>query len=195
MTMKNLYNLILISIILIACENSAQNLSSTDPVVVGSFKNDAGKTVPITLGELSNQQIWLDYIKAHNEKDLKKIAEINAKKWEGYTADGSVAKGNDTHIAILDNWFKNESPRWEVRWMIANSAENENGEIEEWLTTGNDFYNVDANGNDIFEYNVHDVQFKDGKIIRVNVYSRAKEQGLIEYNYQLKKLDSKEFSY
>ena len=133
---------------------------------------------------------WMNY-----EKNLEKIAEINADNWEGYTADGSVVKGSDAHIEILDNWFKSASPRWEVRWMIANSTKNEDGEIEEWLTTGNDFYNVDADGKNIFEYNVHDVQFKNGKIVRVNVYSRAKEQGLIEYNYQLRKLDSKEFSY
>ena len=191
--MKFIFNLSILFLLLFSCENSSDN--SNDSIVIGSFKNDEGKVVPINIGEVSNQQIWLDYIKAHNEKDLEKIAEINDEKWEGYTADGSVGKGNDTHIAILDNWFKNASPRWEVRWMIANSVKNEDGEIEQWLTTGNDYYDVDADGNEIFEYNVHDVQFKDGKIVRVNVYSRAKEQGLIEYNYQLKKLDSKEFSY
>ena len=37
--------------------------------------------MPITIGEVTNQQIWLDYIKAHNEKDLEKIAEINAENW------------------------------------------------------------------------------------------------------------------
>ena len=191
--MKNILNISIITLLLFSCDNKPA--ISNDPVTIGTFKNDAGKVVPITIGEVTNQQIWLDYIKAHNEKDLEKIAEINAENWEGYTADGSVAKNSDTHIAILDDWFKNASPRWEVRWMIANSAENENGEIEQWLTTGNDFYDVDADGNDVFEYNVHDVQFKDGKIVRVNVYSRAKENGLIQYNYQLRKLDSKEFSY
>jgi len=30
---------------------------------------------------------------------------------------------------ILDNWFKTAKPIWEVRWMIANTGENENGEI------------------------------------------------------------------
>ena len=137
----------------------------------------------MTIGEVNNQQIWLDYIKAHNERDLNKIAEINHKDWEGYTADGSVVKGSDNHIEILDNWFKTAKPRWEVKWMIANKGENEIGDMEQWLTTGNDYYDVDNNGNEIFEYNVHDVQFKDGKIIKINVYKRAKEQ------------DSKEFSY
>ena len=124
-----------------------------------------------------------DSIKAHNEKDLEKIAEINGENWEGYTADGSVVKGSDNHIEILSNWFKSSSPRWEVRWMIANAGENEQGEIEQWLTTGNDYYDIDAEGNEIFQYNVHDVQFKDGKIVKINVYSRERE------------VESKEFSY
>ena len=79
--------------------------------------------------------------------------------------------------------------------MIANSAENENGELEQWLTTGNEYYDVDPEGNDIFEYNVHDVQFKDGKIVRINVYSREKEQDSKEFSYQalvLQTLKSKE---
>ena len=32
---------------------------------------------------------------------------------------------------ILDNWFKTPKPRWEVRRMIANAGENENGGIEQ----------------------------------------------------------------
>ena len=62
---------------------------------------------------------------------------------------------------ILDNWFKTPKPRWEVRWMIANAGENENGGIEQQLKTGNDYHEVDEYRNEIFEYNVHDVQFKD----------------------------------
>ena len=62
---------------------------------------------------------------------------------------------------ILNNWFKTPKPRWEVRRMIANTGENENGGIEQQLTTGNDYYEVDEYINEIFEYNFHDVQFKD----------------------------------
>ena len=67
--------------------------------------------------------------------------------------------------------------------MIANAGENVNGELEQWLTTGNDYYDVDADGNEIFEYNVHDVQFKNGKIVKINVYSRAKEQESKDFEY------------
>ncbi len=180
--MKSYINLTtFLILILFSCTNPSQE--SGEPIVIGSVKNDDGKIKPLMVGNVSNEEIWLDYIKAHNERDLEKIAEINADNWEGYTADGSVVKGSDNHIEILDNWFKNANPMFEVKWMIANAGENENGEVEQWLTTGNDYTDIDAEGNPIFEYNVHDVQFKDGKIVRVNVYSRSKE------------VESKEFSY
>ena len=67
--------------------------------------------------------------------------------------------------------------------MIANAAENEDGVVVQWLTTGNDYTDTDENGNEIFEHNVHDIQFVDGKIKRINVYSRAKAQESAEFSY------------
>ena len=78
--MKFIFNLSILSLLLFSCENSSVN--SNDSIVIGSFKNDEGKVVPINIGEVTNQQIWLDYIQAHNEKDLEKIAEINDEKWD-----------------------------------------------------------------------------------------------------------------
>ena len=132
---------------------------------------------------VSNQQIWTDYIKAHNERDLEKIAEINAEDWIGYTSDGSVVRGSDNHIEILDNWFKTANPKWEIRWMIANSAEDNEGQMTQWLTTGNDYFDVDESGNEIFEHNVHDIKFVDGKIKEIYVYSREKAQDSLGFSY------------
>ena len=87
------------------------------------------------------------------------IAEINAEDWEGYTADGSVVKGNAAHIEILDNWFNNANanPKWEVKWMIANAAKNKEGIIEQWLTTGNEYTDVDAVVENIFKNEQHEL--------------------------------------
>ena len=137
---------------------------------------------PLFAGEISNQEIWLRYIQAHNDKNLDIIAEINADDWEGYTADGSVGT-SAAHIEILDNWFKSANPKWEVKWMIANAAKNNEGVVDNWLTTGNDYSDVDENGNEIFEHNVHDIMFVDGKIKKINVYSRAKAQESAEFSY------------
>ena len=183
MVMKNIFYLSILSLILISCSSSNQNQSSNETEIIGSGTLENGKKVQIVIGDTNNEQVWIDYIKAHNDRDLDKIAEINADDWEGYTADGSVVKGNEAHIEILDNWFKTASPKWEIKWMIANAAENEEGVIVQWLTTGNDYTDVDENGNEIFEHNVHDVQFVDGKIKRINVYSRAKAQDSAEFSY------------
>ena len=181
--MKNIFYLSILSLILISCSSSNQNQSSNETEIIGSGTLENGKKVQIVIGDTNNEQVWIDYIKAHNDRDLDKIAEINADDWEGYTADGSVVKGNEAHIEILDNWFKTASPKWEIKWMIANAAENEEGVIVQWLTTGNDYTDVDENGNEIFEHNVHDVQFLNGKIKRINVYSRAKAQDSAEFSY------------
>ena len=55
--------------------------------------------------------------------------------------------------------------------------------IEQWLTTGNEYTDVDENGNEIFEYNVHDILFEDGKIKKINVYKRAKAQEELDFSY------------
>ena len=183
--MKNIFLVIISAFIIISCENShKEDIKSNDPVTIGSAKMDGTEVMtPLLVGETANQQIWIDYIEAHNERNLDKIAEINAEDWEGYTADGSVVKGNNAHIEVLDNWFKSADPKWEVKWMVANAAKNKDGLLEQWLTTGNDYTDVDTDGNEIFEHNVHDVLFVDGKIKKINVYKRAKAQESAEFSY------------
>ena len=69
-------------------------------------------------------------------------------------------KGNAAHIEWLDAWFEtSDNPNWKVKWMIANTEPNEQGETETWLTTGNDIKFNDAEGNSVTEHHVHDVQF------------------------------------
>ncbi len=184
--MKKIYSLMLVLIMATACQIVQENNSSErDSLVeIGSALMEGTNTMtPIIAGEVSNQAVWLDYINAHNEKNLAKIEEINAEDWEGYTADGSVVKGSKAHIEVLDNWFKSANPKWEVKWMIANAAKNKDGALEQWLTTGNDYTDVDADGNEIFEHNVHDILFVNGKIKKINVYKRAKAQEAAEFSY------------
>ena len=183
--MKTFNFLLLTFLFITSCQNSTGETSEdTTPIQIGSALMDGtSQMTPILVGETSNQAIWLEYIQAHNDRDLDKIAEINAEDWEGYTADGSVLKGNASHIETLDNWFKTAAPKWEVKWMIANAAKNKDGVLEQWLTTGNDYTDIDAEGNPTFEYNVHDILFVNGKIKKINVYKRAKEVEGAEFSY------------
>ena len=77
---KVLYSLVIISFIT-SCNSLGQkeNIESDAPVIIGSAKMDGMDVMnPITIGETSNQQTWIEYIKAHNDKNLDKIAEINS---------------------------------------------------------------------------------------------------------------------
>ena len=182
--MKKNIAFIMFVLLLTSCTQNQKTNEDKPNLEIGSALMDGTtEMTPIVAGETSNQEIWLKYIQAHNDKNLDIIAEINADDWEGYTADGSVVKGNEAHIGILDNWFKNADPKWEVKWMIANAAVNKDGITEQWLTTGNEYTDVDENGNEIFEHNVHDILFKDGKIKKINVYKRAKAQEEADFSY------------
>ena len=102
--MKNIYHLLFIGILFIGCNSNISNENTTE---IGSvLLDESSEMTPLFAGEISNQEIWVRYIQAHNDKNLDIIAEINADDWEGYTADGSVVKGSAAHIEILDNWFK-----------------------------------------------------------------------------------------
>lgn len=142
-------------------------------VEIGTVYLEDGTANPIIAGDTTNQQIWVDYIQAHNDRDLTKIAEINAEDWLGYPPDGSVITGNSAHIDWLDAWFKtSDNPKWKVKWMIANSGMNDQGDMEHWLTTGNDITFNGPDGDKVTEHHVHDVQFVGNQIKLIYVYSR-----------------------
>jgi len=165
--MKKLLLITILSCFIFSCENNTTDL------VIGSTLGNNGESSEIVIGDTSNQQIWIDYINAHNERDLDKISEINAEDWIGYAPNGNVVRGNEAHIAFLDEWFKSPAnPNWRVKWMIANRGENDEGTMVEFLTTGNDITFVDEEGNEVVENHVHDIMFEDGKIKMIQIYSK-----------------------
>ena len=88
--------------------------------------------------------------------------------------DGRTLKGTDAQMELLKTWFETSNPSWEVQWMITNDSKNEKGEMTHWLTTGNTYTDTDTDGNEVLEHHIHDMEFVDGKIKKINVYSRAK---------------------
>jgi hypothetical protein len=161
---KNLIITIL-TLFIFSCENT--------PAVIGTTLGLEGKSSDIIAGNTDHVQIWIDYIDAHNERNLDKIAEINSEDWVGYPPNGNVIKGNEAHIEFLVKWFKSPAnPRWTVKWMIANKGEDDEGVMQEFLTTGNDITFIDEEGNEVVENHIHDVMFNDGKIKTIYVYSK-----------------------
>lgn len=176
--------LLFIIILLVGFSSCQVQNSEKTQIKIGSELLDGNETMtPIVAGDLSTQEVWLKYIDAHNNRDLEAIASINHQDWIGYTPDGSVVKGNETHIEILDNWFKTSNPNWKVKWMIANGVVNNNGEVEQYLTTANDFSDIDSNGTEIKEHNIHDILFVNGKIKKITVYKRAIADETAEFSY------------
>ena len=145
--------------------------------VIGTVYSDDGTPNQLLAGNTDTQQIWVNYIQAHNDRDLDGIAAVNADDWEGYLPDGGVIKGNSTHIEFLKDWFtSSENPKWKVMWMIANDGATNGGATETWLTTGNDITFNDGDGNQVTEHHVHDIHFVGNKIKRINVYSRLSQK-------------------
>ena len=179
--MKNY--ILLLSFILLVTSCQVQDSEKTQIKIGSELLDENEAMTPIVVGDLSTQEVWLKYIDAHNNRDLETIASINDENWIGYTPDGSVVKGNDAHIEILDNWFKTSNPNWKVKWMIANGVVNNDGEVEQYLTTANDFSDIDSNGTEIKEHNIHDILFVNGKIKKITVYKRAIADETAEFSY------------
>ena len=166
---------IFISVAAQAGHHEAEEMKSA--AVIGTVFSDDGTANKLLEGNAGKQQIWVNYIQAHNDRDLDGIATVNADDWEGYLPDGGVIKGNTTHIEFLKDWFSSsENPKWKVMWMIANDGATNGGATETWLTTGNDITFNDADGNQATEHHVHDIQFVGDKIKRINVYSRLPQK-------------------
>lgn len=176
--MKNILLITILSLVLISCDKplEKQTEKTNEPTVIGSAMMDDGKINPIIGGDLNTQKVWLAYIQAHNDRNLDKITEINATEWEAYLPDGGLVKGQDAQIELLNTWFKTSNPKWKVQWMITNNSKNEEGIMTQWLTTGNDLTDTDQEGNETIEHQVHDIQFIDGKIKKINIYTRSKTE-------------------
>ncbi|MGB1398119.1 MAG: nuclear transport factor 2 family protein [Planctomycetota bacterium] len=147
--------------------SACANMNAKDDVI-GMWQGE-GKLLNIYPGNPDYQQIWIDYIEAHNARDLDKIASMNAEGWIGYTNTGEIVSGTEAQIQFLGEWFQSSAdPRWEIRFMVANDTDE-----EQWLTTGNDLTYIDESGQSVREHHMHDVQIVDGKIKTVKIYARA----------------------
>ena len=90
-------------------------------------------------------------------------------------SNGRVVKGKEAHQALLKEWFEASSPKWKTKWMIATAGVDEKGEMTQWLTTGDDMKQIDADGNESLIHLVHDIQIVSGKIKKIHAYSREPE--------------------
>ena len=52
-----------------------------------------GERLEIVAGKSSNVDIWVDYVEAHNKRELETIDSMNADDFEGRAANGIIVKG------------------------------------------------------------------------------------------------------
>ena len=72
--MKFLYYLMLSCFFIISCQTSKDQESPSEMAIGSALMEGTSMMTPIIPGEVSNQAIWIDYIQAHNDRDLNKIA-------------------------------------------------------------------------------------------------------------------------
>ena len=92
-----------------------------------------------------------------------------------YRSNGTFVKGRDAHNQVLGDWFKSSIPNWKVKWMVANTVKQNDGKIQHWLTTGNEFTDI-IDGKETMTNTIVGVNIVDGKIKRIYIHNRAKEQ-------------------
>ena len=166
--------LILLSIFMIA--TSCETPESSQ--VIGFSINNDGERSDITI-EADITDIWLEYIDAHNERDIESIRSLNADGFQAFGSAGEVVEGSDAHIAFLSEWFEANNPRWTILWAISNSGQTPEGEYLDFVTAGHEV-TLSVDGNDVTVYQVIDANIADGKIVNFNVFQQERGQASAE---------------
>ena len=131
-----------------------------------------GEKLDITAGETSVVDIWVEYVEAHNMRDLEKIDSMNADDFEGRAPNGVIVKGREAHAEFLKEWFERSNPSWKFNYAMANDVIQADGSADHWVTS---LYTVTEtiDGEEVAREEMFDVQIENGKIKNIMVASRA----------------------
>ena len=80
-----------------------------------------GERLEIVAGKSSNVDIWVEYVEAHNKRELETIDSMNADDFEGRAANGIIVKGPEAHAAFLKEWFATSNPSWKFNYAFFNN--------------------------------------------------------------------------
>ena len=135
------------------------------------YDTTEGTKIPIYVGDLSTIDIWVDYVQAHNDRDLETIRNTNADDFEGQAPNGHKIDGPDAHVAFLTEWFANSDPKWTHMYSIANDFTGKDGKLQQWVTTEWQVSDV-IDGKQVNSQDVFDVLIEGGKIKSIYVTTR-----------------------
>ena len=108
--------IIVLAVIISACNPQVEKETAKEQKGAGFFLPVEGEKFVVASDSLT--EIWMNYIKAHNDRDLETIMSMNTDSISIEDQDGRLIQGNEMHIAALDSWFTAENPKWEVYEML-----------------------------------------------------------------------------
>ena len=170
--MKKLFLILLVTVFTYSC-NSSQKIEKKLVPIGHEISDEDGSKMPLYGGSMSTVELWENYIAAHNAADLKSIISMNAEEdFKVNGPKGEVIEGSDAHAEFLTKWFTDNSPKWETNYLIANEYKDEQGKLQQWVTSGHDL-TLNVEGNEVKLHQVHDAQIVNGKVKMFYVYERV----------------------
>ena len=170
--MKKFLALVLILIISISCKPKViEKIIEVDREV--GYLLTPEKTFTASSGDNSIVELWDEYIKAHNNRDLESISEMNSDSIQIYGPHGEIIEGIDNHLSFLEGWFEGASPKWKTFFsfpMKVNSMESQKD--GQWVVSGA-VVKMNVDGAEINVTQLYDVYSENGKIMKFYVYERA----------------------
>ena len=126
----------------------------------------------IIAGDPAHIKIWVNYVEAHNQRDLEAIDKANAANFEGKAANGVIINGAEAHAAFLKEWFATSNPSWKYNYAMANDVPQTDGTIHHWVTSSYTVTDI-IDGKKVVSDDLFDVRIEDKKILKIYVASRA----------------------
>tara|TARA_B100000497_G_C7695845_1_gene424993 strand:+ start:228 stop:758 length:531 start_codon:yes stop_codon:yes gene_type:complete len=159
--------IIVLAVIISACNPQVEKETAKEQKGAGFFLPLEGEKFIVASDSLT--EVWMNYIKAHNDRDLETIMSMNTDSISIEDQDGRLIQGNEMHIAALESWFTAEDPKWEVYWAMPYKAVNGG---EEWIIAGHQV-TVTIDGKEKVQLQMIDGQIENGKIKQFYIYSRG----------------------
>ena len=140
--------------------------------ILGYEISDEGQKLDIVAGDTSIIDIWVEYVEAHNKRDLEAIDNTNAADFEGRAPNGLIVKGPEAHAEFLKEWFATSNPSWELNYVMTSDVLQADGAHDHWVTSS---YTVTDTIDDkeVASEELFDVQIEKGKIKFILVRSRV----------------------
>ena len=170
--MKKIVGIFLLAVLLVPSVFAAHHKSGehTKKIQVG-YDTTEGVRAPLYAGSLDTVEVWMRYMRAHDDNDLEAIRRANANDFKAWASDGRVVESTDAQIALLTDWFARSNPKWIHKYSIANEFTDQEGKLQQWVTTGWELTET-IDGAEVKRQEVFDVRIADGKIKTIYIAAR-----------------------